>query len=206
MPWFSRLTRFGDAHYVYSQAADRSCGIASVMMCVYKVNKFNPFATATTQEQEVYDVYEQVSGSPYDGSTNTNATLLDNALNRLNCGKWKAENVGPNGVSQKIMDVVGTSVGFGPTLRTNPIIVLIRWSNGGHFVVVDSVRTIVGYNTWATVCDPWDAQLRVINFSAGSPFQYTTHDTMQLNIEGTPQHTYGGTQNGTANGWVVYRT
>jgi hypothetical protein len=54
MAWFSRFTRFGDMHLVYGQEANMSCGIASVMMCVFKINKLNPGATSVTVEQDIY--------------------------------------------------------------------------------------------------------------------------------------------------------
>ena len=206
MPWFTRFSRFGDIHYVYSQAAENSCGIASVMMCVFKSNKLTPGAAAVTKEEEVYKVYGDVAGVNYDGSAYSFATKLDNTLNKLNCGKWKAEYVGPDKVGERIVKVCGKTSGFGPTLGTSPIIVLVGWeSAGAHFVVVDTVRTVFGSRLYATVCDPWDAQLRVTNFSTGADFKYSTGQTIQLNLEGTPQHEYGSRQNGTANGWVVHK-
>jgi len=38
MAWFTRITRFGDVHLVYGQEHDRSCGLACIMMCVFKLN------------------------------------------------------------------------------------------------------------------------------------------------------------------------
>jgi len=204
MPWFTRLSRFGDVHYVYSQAAQNSCGIASVMMCVFKSNKLTPGATAITKEQEVYKVYGDIVGATYDGSAYSFATKLDLTLNKLNCGKWKAEYVGPDKVAARISKVCGKTSGWGPTLGTSPIIVLIGWEgSGAHFVVVDTVRSMFG--TYATVCDPWDAQLRITKMKSGSDFKYSTGQTIQANIEGTPQHEYGSRTNGTANGWVVHK-
>lgn len=207
MPWFTRLSRFGDIHYVYSQAADNSCGIASVMMCVFKVNKFTPGAAAVTKEQEIYKVYGDVAGVNYDGSTYSFASKLALTLNKLNCGKWKAEYIGPKNVGARLSKVCGKTYGFGPTLGLHPVIVLVGWETGGaHFVVVDSVRSVPGFGTYATVCDPWDAQMRVTGFRSGADFKYETGQTIQYNfdIEGTPQHEYGSRSNGTANGWVIH--
>ena len=204
MPWFSRLTRFGDVHFVYSQAAENSCGIASVMMCVFKVNKLLP-ARAVHKEQEVYQVYGNVSGAAYDGSNYSYANHLANTLNRLNCGNWVYENVGAENVAARITSVCGATSGLGPTVNVSPVIVLIGWDNGGaHFVVVDTVRSIMG-RKYATVCDPWDAQLRVTHFRSGNNFNYSTQQTVQLNLEGTPQHEYGQRENGVANGWVIHQ-
>ena len=206
MPWFTRFSRFGDVHLVYSQAAENSCGIASVMMCVFKRNKLRPGASAMTKEQEVYKVYGDVAGVNYDGSAYSFATKLDLTLNKLNCGKWVAEYIGPDKVADRIMKVCGKTTGLGPTLGTSPIIVLVGWENqGAHFVVVDTVRSMPGIGTYATVCDPWDAQLRVTKMKSGSDFKYSTGQTIQINLEGTPQHEYGSRQNGTANGWVVHQ-
>lgn len=205
MPWFSRWSRFGDVHFVYSQAAQNSCGMASIMMAVFKVNKLRPGAAAVYKEQQVYDVYSQVSGSVYDGSAYSNATLLDDSLNRLNCGKWMAEYVGPDAVTDRLLRICGKTQGFGPTVDCSPVIVLIGWDAGGaHFVVVDTIRSLAG-RTYATVCDPWDAQLRVTQCWTGRDFKYNTAQTIQINLEGTPQHSYGSRQNGTANGWVVHK-
>ena len=65
MAWFTRLTRFGDAHLVYGQEANMSCGIASVMMCVFKVNKLKPGAASVTVEKDIYQKYSQALGSAY---------------------------------------------------------------------------------------------------------------------------------------------
>ena len=63
MAWFTRLTRFGDVHLVYGQEAGMSCGIASVMMCAFKLNKLTPGATAVTIEKDIYQKYSTVMGS-----------------------------------------------------------------------------------------------------------------------------------------------
>ena len=111
MAWFTRFTRFGDDHLVYAQEADNYCGIACVMMCVFKINKLRPGATAVTQEQEIYRVYDrhfqrmapaQRNGTPYDGSIYTYAGILAATLNDLNCGTWEAVCLNENAVSQML--------------------------------------------------------------------------------------------------------
>lgn len=201
MPWFLRLSRFGDAHAVYSQQEENSCGIASVMMCVFKVNKLTAGATAVHKEQEVYKIYSEVSGADYDGSGYSDAQLLDDALNRLNCGSWTCEYVGPDKVAQLLIDKCSTSLG--PTLDCKPVILLLGWNaNSRHFVVVDTVRNVAGAH-FATVCDPYDGQLRVTAIAPGIGFGYETAQTAHLNFEGRPEHSYGSVKSGVANGWVV---
>ena len=114
MGWFTRFSRFGDFHLVYGQEAQNSCGIASVMMCVFKVNKLKPGKKAVHVETEVYKAYDKhLAGSSvddgyvYDGSVYTYAGLLADTLNDLNVGKWEAKNVGTTAVAQTIVDSVG---------------------------------------------------------------------------------------------------
>jgi len=205
MPWFSRFSRFGDIHFVYSQHGDNACGIASVMMCVFKVNKLVPGAQSVFKEQQVYKVYSAVAGTAYDGTAYSYATKLDDTLNKLNCGNWKAEYIGPGQVTNRLVQVCGSVAGLGPTVKVSPVIVLVGWNNGGaHFVVVDTVRTFAG-SSYATVCDPWDAQLRVTGFTAGQNFDYVASQTAHWDVEGTPEHQYTRPSRGSANGWVVHQ-
>lgn len=204
MPWFSRFSRFGDLHFVYTQQGDNACGIASVVMCVFKVNKLAPGAQAVVSEQAIYGTYSGIAGAPYDGTAYSSATKLDQTLNALNCGKWKAEYIGPTKVADRLISICGDS-GLGPTVNVSPVIVLVGWNKGGaHFVVVDTVRTFLG-TTYATVCDPWDGQLRVITIASGTSFDYQSNDTFHWNwkIEGTPEHEYAKPSSGVANGWVI---
>lgn len=204
MAWYSRFTRFGDMHILYSQEAGNSCGIASVMMCVFKVNKLAPGGSAVYKEQEVYKVYGDVIGSKYDGTVYTYASKLATTLNKLNCGKWKHERVAANKVCDTLMSKVGVTGGLGPTVSVTPAIVLVRWAGGGgHFVVVDTVRTFFG-SKYATVCDPWDAQLRVTEIKAGQAFDYKTSSTMQVNFGPDPSHSYKAVDEGSSNGHIVY--
>jgi len=204
LAWFSRFTRFGDMHFVYSQEAGNSCGIASVMMCVFKVNKLTPGASALHKEQEVYKVYGDIIGSSYDGSVYTYASKLAQTLNKLNCGQWKHENVGADKVCDTLMSKVGVSGAFGAIVNVTPAIVLVRWAGGGgHFVVVDTVRSFAG-SKYATVCDPWDAQLRVTKITSGQVFDYRTASTTSVNFGPDPSFSYSAVDEGSANGHMVY--
>ncbi|MBM4077408.1 MAG: hypothetical protein FJ267_17410 [Planctomycetes bacterium] len=218
MAWFSRFTRFGDAHIVYAQEAENSCGIACVMMNVFKINKLIPGAQAVHKEQEVYKVYSEVTGSTYDGSTYSFATKLAEVLNKLNVGTWQATNVGAANVSQAIVDsvgvdVVGQSLGGGwpaswianQLKPINPIIVLVGWTAGGaHFVVVDVVNQ-TPWGMYASVCDPWDGDVHITEFETGRNFNYIgARNAFSWDLGGY-RHDYSTTSTGSPNGWVVRR-
>jgi hypothetical protein len=217
MGWFTRFTRFGDAHLVFSQENPNSCGIACVMMCVFKINKLRPGAQAVHSEQAIYNAYSQASGASYDGSAYTYTNHLATVLNRLNCGTWTQQNVGGN-VAQTIIDSVGTQiVGLGAalpglgqivnTLRSGyPIIVLVDWNTAGaHFVVVDTINNAAG-NLYASVCDPWDGDVHITPIAAGEPFRYTGAPVPFSWEIGEPRYNYSsGASSGAAGGWVVRR-
>jgi hypothetical protein len=208
MAWFTRFTRFGDVHNVYAQEADDSCGIACVMMCVYKINKLSPGKAAKYHEDQIYKVYGQQAGGTYDGSSYTYANYLADTLNQLNCGGWKAENVGPSNVSRAIVDTLGVDVlGAGPVFnglkRGRPIIILTNWTGGGgHFVVVDIVNNFVGDN-FASVCDPWDGDVHVQPFKPNAVFQYIGRNQPTSWDTGGMKHKYSTDNVGAMNGWVV---
>lgn len=206
MPWYARISRFLDAHLVYSQHAPASCGIASVMMCAFKVNKLTPGQNSIYKEQEVYKTYSAVSGTKYDGNAPSHVAQLANTLDELTPGTWQANWVGSAGVASVLADHCGYA-GVGPTVRSSPVIVLVGWKGGGgHFVVVDSLRYVGGI-TYATICDPWDGQLRVMPIEPGSNFNYRTVDTLHWDLEGQAEHQYtSSNDNGIGNGWVVHQT
>jgi hypothetical protein len=205
MAWFTRLTRFADVHLVYAQEKDNSCGIACVMMTVFKINKLS-LSTAVHAEKDVYKVYSKVSGSDYDGSGYSYANHLASTLNKLSVGTWTAKYVGPSNVAKTILDKVGTvSAVRGPTVFVKPIIVLLGWTDGGaHFVVVDTVRTAGGYK-YATVCDPWDGHVHVTRLKKGKALSYTGAKIPLSWDLGGKRHKYTKPKTGETNGWVVYR-
>lgn len=220
MAWFTRFTRFGDAHLVYAQEAQNSCGIACIMMVVFKINKFSPGKQAVHEEEKIYKAYDKHfkaekpgirGGTPYDGSVYSYASLLSKTLNDLNCGTWEAKNIGEANVSQAIVDAVGTDVvGAGPIVnaatRGYPIILLTRWDQGGgHFIVVDTVNNFLG-TLYASVCDPWDGNVHITQFETGKSFEYEA-STPRLSWDlGGKRHEYSGAHGSTVRGWVVRRT
>jgi len=132
MAWFTRVTRFGDMHLVYGQEANMSCGIASVIMCVFKINKLRPGAQAVHVEKEIYDKYSAASGGAYKPEkVGTRPEHLVTVLDSLNCGKWQWSAVPSASASQRIIEEVGIS-GLGPTLTVDPVIVGITGTRGAH--------------------------------------------------------------------------
>lgn len=174
MAWFSRITRFGDMHLVYGQEANMTCGIASVMMCIFKVNKLTPGATALTVEQKIIKKYESLLGDTYEPEkVGTYPQHLAKILGGFTGGSWKWHNPGSNGIPKLLVDKVGVSGGFGPTLNVTPVIIGVDWNLGGaHWVVVDTIRKVGGTH-YATVCDPWDTNVHIQKFAVGSPFAYS---------------------------------
>jgi hypothetical protein len=210
MAWFTRFTRFGDAHLVYAQEAENSCGIACVLMTVFKINKFTLGRPAVHAERRIYDVYGAAAGATYDGSAYTYANHLATTLCQLDVGTWTAENIGANAVSQAIMDHVGVqTVGAGPLVNAlvpgAPMITLVGWGTGGaHFVVVDTVNRFAG-RLYASVCDPWDGDVHITPFAAGAPFHYVgAASPFSWDLGGT-RHEYSTPSVGNSNGWVIRR-
>ncbi len=173
MAWFTRLTRFGDVHLVYGQEANMSCGIASLMMCVFKVNKLKPGSTSVTVEQDIYKKYAAALGSGYSPeTTGTYPQHLANVLNGFTSGNWSWHNTPPNDVAQSLVAKVGVAGAFGAVAKVEPVILGVDWDLGGaHWVVVDTIRDVFG-KRYATICDPWDANVHMQSFATGSPFYY----------------------------------
>ena len=113
MAWFVRSSRRG-LHVVYSQQAENSCGIACVIMVNFKMKKWKLAVAASAasagivaaapgmvsavsdtmrSEKEVDAAYAKVIGRPYDGSADSDATLLPQVLNQLSIGRWQSEYV-----------------------------------------------------------------------------------------------------------------
>ncbi len=206
MAWFSRFTRFGDAHLVYGQEAGMSCGIASVIMCVFKINKLRPGAQAVQVEKDIYAKYSTASGGAYKPETQgTNPNHLVTVLNSLNCGKWTWKSTSGAAASKLIIDKVGVT-GLGPQVQVNPIIAAIKWSGpGGHGVVIDTVRSVAG-SKYATVCDPWDANVHVTSIDETKAFNYDAgKGGFHVNVWGSTKATGGSYSSKGANMWVVHR-
>lgn len=173
MAWFSRFTRFGDMHLVYGQEAGMSCGIASVMMCVFKLNKLRPGSKAVTVERDITARYRALVGGSYDSeSTGTYPQHLAAILTGFTPGTWSWKQMSPESMSQAVIDRVGVRGPVGPAVTVEPVILGVDWDQGGaHWVVVDTVRQILGA-TFATVCDPWDTNVHIVRLVPGQAFTY----------------------------------
>lgn len=208
MAWFSRITRFADVHLVYGQEENMSCGIASVMMCVFKINKLKPGAQALHVEKEIYDKYSAASGKKYQPSTKgTHPTHLVTVLNDLDCGTWKWHSLAGAAASQKILDTVGKIEGLGPVVACNPVILGVDWDGGGaHWVVIDTIRIIDG-KKYVTICDPWDTNVHIEPIAAGTAFSYDPgKGGFMLSFGGTHKgmtSPYAVTDRGTVKNWGI---
>lgn len=173
MAWFTRFTRYMDVHLVYGQEANMSCGIASVMMCVFKINKLKPGKTAVTVEKDIQARYNTALGSVNDfETTGTYPNHLASILNHFTGSTWGWHTLPVNDVPQRIIDKVGVTTGIGPTVNVTPIILGVDWDLGGaHWVVCDTIRESGG-KQYATICDPWDTNVHFQEMAAGSPFRY----------------------------------
>lgn len=223
MGWFVRITRFASVHMVYGQEKENSCGIACCMMVNFKQKKGLIARAAATSaipvvgpmiaptltsaalksavaiEEEVYKVYGEVSGAPYDGSAYTWTDQLPKVLNKLGIGTWQEAWVGEGGVAGAVLDSLSRPNGY-------PIILLSNWNlGGGHFVVCDEVNTVLG-TSYASICDPWNANVVVTSFKRGEVFKYTGKDPFGSWDLGGIKHSYETNNDGKLSGWVIRRT
>jgi hypothetical protein len=211
MAWFTRFDRFGDMHFVYGQERENTCGPASVMMCVMKINKLAPGRSALFLEETIRNDYAAWQGQPYDGRAyGTYPQGLVSILNSLNCGRWTHSMVSAQDSSQRLVDLVGTTSALvGPTVACNPIIIGVNWdgSTASHWICIDGVRSVAGYY-WATICDPGDADLHVQSFTPGQPFVYHASPQISFDLWGQRDASaYGGGATGRVRDWpFIYRT
>src|SRR5262245_12327568 len=92
MGWFTRIDRFTDTHLCFSQDASNSCGLASVKMVLFKVNKLRPGHAALATEKWVEQIYKKYDTAPVDIPTEgVIFSMLADALNEMKIGKWKHE-------------------------------------------------------------------------------------------------------------------
>lgn len=173
MAWFTRFTRFGDVHIVYGQEAGMSCGLASVMMCVFKVNKLEPGKTAVTVEEDIRKKYQAQLGTAYNSEqVGTYPQHLATILTSLTPGTWRWHNLSGTAVVPKLISKVGVTSGLGPVATVEPVIIGVDWDLGGaHWIVIDTIRQPL-FSQYATVCDPWDANVHMQEIKSGSPFTY----------------------------------
>lgn len=217
MSWFVRLSRFLSVHMVYSQHAQNSCGIASMMMVNFKQKKgamlaglsaagtvstlpiigsaiASPLASlaidyAVASEPGVYAAYTKVTGSPYDGSQYSDADNFPQVLRDLGLGEWE------------VYDMPANSFAETAEAATNkaPIIARVEWNGGGaHFVVIDEFH--MGYGC---VCDPWDGELHVVRMPKNQRVTYNANDRVISMSFGGHRNTYPAGNTGVFSEWIV---
>ncbi|HVN00222.1 MAG TPA: hypothetical protein VMT68_08410 [Caulobacteraceae bacterium] len=189
MPWVSRFTRYGDMHWVFGQEQNISCGVACVIMAAYKVNKLTPGVRAEFTEADVLARATTLFGPNPLGTGGLNNPQMAQLLNdpMFNMAGWTLSTLPQTAVPGRITNVVGVTSGFGPTLNVNPIILGIDWNGGGgHWVLVDTIRVSPWDDQrYATVCDPWDANVHLTPLTANQTFAYTGHRVWGITTERT---------------------
>jgi len=210
MAWFTRFTRFGDVHLVYGQEQNMSCGIASVMMCVFKINKLKPGSEAVTVETDIYKKYEAAMGGGYHYDPTQIGTYpqkLATILNGFTDGTWNWHQTPVNDVPQALIDQVGVRGMFGPSVDVSPVILGVDWDTGGaHWVVVDTIREVFS-TKYATICDPWDTNVHMQKFETGSPFRYDANTGgFTIDFWGTHKEYTSNSAKGQVKTWgMIYR-
>jgi hypothetical protein len=186
MPWFSRITRFGDVHFCFGQENEVACGIACVIMAAFKVNKFTPGVKAEYDEKGILRLAKKLIGPDPLGEDGLSVADMLKILNapELTMNGWELLSAETDGVSKEITHRVGVTGGLGPVLNVNPVIMLVQWKTGkNHWVVIDTCRQFLG-KTYATVCDPWDGTVHVVPVPADGRFIYAAHDVIDSEFWG----------------------
>jgi hypothetical protein len=204
MAWFTRFTRFGDMHFVFGQEEGMTCGPSSALMCYTKIMKLSPSGHYYGSTHPVEKLYETWYGKAYDGTKEgTWPEGLVFALNSLGCGRWRYDTYAPTDAVQAIEYFVGETSGLGPTVSVTPVIVGINWdgSTASHWVCIDTVRSLLG-NTYATICDPWDADVHVQKMKTGNAFVYEASEQFHVDFGGT-HFSYSQPSTGRVRQWPI---
>lgn len=207
MAWFSRFTRFGDLHWVYGQENTVACGVACAIMCVFKINKIKPGAKAVYDEKAVLKLATELFGPRPLGSAGLNNPQMVRLLNhpKLGIGGWRLRTLKAEDVPETIMDEVGVTGGIGPTVNVRPMVVGVDWNGGGgHWAVVDTVRSLMG-KTYATLCDPWDANVHMVPMEKQRAFAYTGKKVQGFDFWGKRHEYKAPSEGGVFVGDVIIR-
>jgi len=176
-------------HWVYGQEKSVSCGVACAVMAVYKINKITPGKRATYSEDELLKRARDVTRTAkFLGINGLNANQMLTLLNdpTYKMPGWKFSQLSPKAVADSIVKTVGVSSGFGPVVSVSPMIVMINWTSGPghHWVLVDTVREFGG-TKYASVCDPWDANVHFLKLEKGKNPNYSAEEVTAVDIWGT---------------------
>jgi hypothetical protein len=98
----------------------------------------------------------------------------------MGLGNWAIDWPPVNDVGARIAKYVGVDqyglgvTGINAATRKYPVILACYWQpKGGHAIVVDTVTRIPIMGTFATICDPWDANIHFEKIETGRPFTYS---------------------------------
>ncbi|HVK17523.1 MAG TPA: papain-like cysteine protease family protein [Fimbriiglobus sp.] len=191
--WFLRIDRFADTHLVAAQNKDQSCGLASIKMVVFKINKLRPGASALATEGEIEREYKKLAGEKVHDfdAKGAKPSVMVQVLNSLGLGNWAIDKPPLNDVGPRIAKYVGTDqfglglTGYNVVKRGYPVILACYWAGGGgHAIVVDTVTSVPVMGTYATICDPWDANVHFEKIEAGKPFTYRPKEAAGVNLWG----------------------
>lgn len=191
--WFLRVDRFADTHLIAAQNKSNSCVLASIKMVVFKVNKLRPCATAFRTEKLIESKYKLLEGNPNHDFESTGASpeIAAQVLNSLGMGNWVSEWPAVNDVSKKVAKFIGKDqfglgiTGINAVKRGYPVILFCRWDGGGgHAIVADTVTQIPLVGTYATICDPWDANVHFEKIEDNKPFNYKPKAASGVNFWG----------------------
>jgi hypothetical protein len=199
--WFLRIDRFADVHLVAAQTKDQSCGLASIKMVIFKVNKLRPGATAFQTEALIEERYKKLAGETshdFDVAGSSPTTMVK-VLNSFGIGNWAIAYPPLNDVGTEIGKYVGVDqwglglTGLNAAMRGYPVILACYWKpKGGHAIVVDTVTSVPVMGTYATICDPWDADIHFEKIEAGKPFTYQPKAAIGVNLWGSVKGPPGG--------------
>ena len=193
MPWFTRFTRFGDTHMVFGQEQGISCGLACVIMAAYKINKLTPSVKAMYDEDDMMKKAKKLFGADPLGPTGLTGDRMIQLLNdaSLKIQTWSLISPVQDAVNDTILKQIGVDSGLGPTIDVKPIIMLVQWKGAQdrHWVVIDTVRKVFG-SLYATVCDPWDGSVHVIEIKKHRRFDYSAQEVIDFDFWGK-RHNYG---------------
>lgn len=191
--WFLRIDRFADTHIVAAQGKDQSCALASIKMVHFKINKLKPGASALTTERRLEELYKKkAKETAHDfDQAGSNPQVMVDVLNSMGTGMWTIEWPAIHAVGDRVAQLVGVDqfglgiTGINAATRRYPVILACYWQpKGGHAIVVDTVTSVPAMGTYATICDPWDANIHFEKLEKGKPFTYTPKAAAGINIWG----------------------
>jgi len=216
----AHMVRSQDTVMAGGTDSSNSCGISSIMMVNFKVKMHlllrglaagagvqaspvgtfvggqlaDGIAAAQATEPEIYQIYTDVTGSPYDGASYSDCTYFPTVLQRLGLGSW--ETVWING---SMFDAIKAATDDG-----YPCIALCHWTGGGgHFCCIDETHTFIS-NT-ISVCDPWDGEQRIVSAPSGGTIPYDPSGFVFSTgaFFGGNRHTYDSAAPGAFDGWIT---